>query len=164
MLYGVHIFVFCNYNGISIDSIVCLFAFAALLPLYEDCICPYSLSIDYGVNLLQVSSSLNSSYCFILQTETFIFTWIGNLSSTRDHDILDRMLELINVCNSILWTRTWFPISIHIKIWLGIKKAMQLFVIWLLAFSWWLKKSCRMIKQKNDRFSFLWTSLIIIVY
>ncbi|GMY10606.1 villin-1 isoform X2 [Fagus crenata] len=43
-----------------------------------------------------VSSSLNSSYCYILQTETFIFTWIGNLSSTRDHDLLDRMLELIN--------------------------------------------------------------------
>ncbi|KAK4606121.1 hypothetical protein RGQ29_000401 [Quercus rubra] len=43
-----------------------------------------------------VSSSLNSSYCYILQTETFIFTWIGSLSSTRDHDLLDRMLELIN--------------------------------------------------------------------
>ncbi|XP_030969070.1 villin-1 isoform X2 [Quercus lobata] len=43
-----------------------------------------------------VSSSLNSSYCYILQTETFIFTWIGSLSSTRDHDLLDGMLELIN--------------------------------------------------------------------
>jgi hypothetical protein len=102
MLYGVHIFVFCNFNGNSIYSIVSIFAFAALLPLYEDCIGPYSLLIDYGVKLLQVSSSLNSSFCYILQTETLIFTWIGNLSSTRDHDLLDRMLELINVCNSIL--------------------------------------------------------------
>ncbi|XP_059429966.1 villin-1 isoform X2 [Corylus avellana] len=52
-----------------------------------------------------VSSSLNSSYCYILQTETFIFTWIGNLSSTRDHDLLDRMLELINP--------TWQPTSVR---------------------------------------------------
>ncbi|XP_021891713.1 villin-1 isoform X2 [Carica papaya] len=43
-----------------------------------------------------VSSSLNSSYCYILQSGTSIFTWIGNLSSTTDHDLLDRMLELIN--------------------------------------------------------------------
>lgn len=47
--------------------------------------------------LFQVSGSLNSSYCYILQTGTSVFTWIGNLSSTRDHDLLDRMLELINV-------------------------------------------------------------------
>ncbi|KAG7949492.1 hypothetical protein I3843_13G065300 [Carya illinoinensis] len=55
--------------------------------------------------LLQVSSSLNSSYCYILQTETFIFTWIGNLSSTQDHDLLDRMLELIDP--------TWQPTSVR---------------------------------------------------
>lgn len=49
-----------------------------------------------AIQVDQVSSSLNSSYCFILQTETSIFTWVGNLSSTRDHDLLDRMLDLIN--------------------------------------------------------------------
>lgn len=58
--------------------------------------------INYGFKLLQVSSSLNSSYCFILQTEASIFTWVGNLSSSRDHDLLDRMLDLINVCDSVL--------------------------------------------------------------
>ncbi|XP_059660858.1 villin-1 isoform X2 [Cornus florida] len=43
-----------------------------------------------------VSSSLNASHCYILKTETSIFSWIGNLSSTRDHDLLDRMLDLID--------------------------------------------------------------------
>lgn len=66
------------------------------------------VSIHRGTKLLQVSSSLNSSYCYILQTETFIFTWIGSLSSTRDHDLLDRMLELINVCNGIFCSWTWY--------------------------------------------------------
>uniref|UniRef100_A0A6N2L2L2 Gelsolin-like domain-containing protein n=1 Tax=Salix viminalis TaxID=40686 RepID=A0A6N2L2L2_SALVM len=49
-----------------------------------------------AIQVNQVSKSLNSSYCYILQTGTSIFTWIGNLSSTVDHALLDRMLELIN--------------------------------------------------------------------
>lgn len=52
-----------------------------------------------------VSDSLNSSYCYILQTGTCIFTWIGSLSSTRDHEILDRMVEMINP--------TWQPVSVR---------------------------------------------------
>ncbi|PON63017.1 Villin [Parasponia andersonii] len=58
-----------------------------------------------AIQVDQVSSSLNSSYCYILQTGTSIFTWIGNLSSTRDHDLLDRMLEFINP--------TWQPVSVR---------------------------------------------------
>ncbi|KAH9701669.1 Villin-1 [Citrus sinensis] len=45
----------------------------------------------------RVSTCLNSSYCYILQNGASVFTWIGNLSSSRDHDLLDRMVELINV-------------------------------------------------------------------
>ncbi|XVF46731.1 hypothetical protein PTKIN_Ptkin03bG0051900 [Pterospermum kingtungense] len=52
-----------------------------------------------------VSSSLNSSYCYILQNGASVFTWIGNLTSSRDHDLLDRMLELINPA--------WQPISLR---------------------------------------------------
>ncbi|CAN0910703.1 VLN1 [Linum grandiflorum] len=52
-----------------------------------------------------VSASLNSSYCYILQAGTSIYTWIGNLASSTDHDLLDRMLELINP--------TWQPISVR---------------------------------------------------
>ncbi|KAL9334055.1 hypothetical protein Peur_074194 [Populus x canadensis] len=58
-----------------------------------------------AIQVDQVSNSLNSSYCYILQTGTSIFTWIGNLSSTGDHSLLDRMLELINP--------TWQPISVR---------------------------------------------------
>uniref|UniRef100_A0A6N2L645 HP domain-containing protein n=1 Tax=Salix viminalis TaxID=40686 RepID=A0A6N2L645_SALVM len=58
-----------------------------------------------AIQVNQVSKSLNSSYCYILQTGTSIFTWIGNLSSTVDHALLDRMLELINP--------TWQPISVR---------------------------------------------------
>ncbi|KAL4188346.1 hypothetical protein AMTRI_Chr08g201960 [Amborella trichopoda] len=43
-----------------------------------------------------VSSSLNSSYCYIVQTGASFFTWTGNLSSPKDQDLLDRMLDHIN--------------------------------------------------------------------
>ncbi|KAF3791311.1 Villin-1, partial [Nymphaea thermarum] len=46
------------------------------------------------VNL--VSSSLNSSFCYILEAEAFMFVWTGNLSSPKDHDIADRMLDHLN--------------------------------------------------------------------
>ncbi|OMO84328.1 Villin headpiece [Corchorus capsularis] len=58
-----------------------------------------------AVQVDHVSSSLNSSYCYILQNGTSVFTWIGNLTSSRDHDLLDRMLELINP--------TWQPTSVR---------------------------------------------------
>ncbi|KAG8660147.1 hypothetical protein MANES_02G120200v8 [Manihot esculenta] len=58
-----------------------------------------------AIQVDQVSSSLNSSYCYILQTGRSTLTWMGNLSSTIDHDLLDRMLELINP--------TWQPISVR---------------------------------------------------
>ncbi|XP_015873827.3 villin-1 [Ziziphus jujuba] len=58
-----------------------------------------------AIQVEQVSTSLNSSYCYILQAGTSVFTWIGSLSSTRDHDLLDRMVELIN--------STWQPISVR---------------------------------------------------
>ncbi|KAK7289772.1 hypothetical protein RIF29_03698 [Crotalaria pallida] len=58
-----------------------------------------------AIQVDQVSSSLNSSYCYILQTEASVFTWIGSLSSTRDHNLLDRMVELLNP--------TWLPVSVR---------------------------------------------------
>eukprot|EP01018_Ginkgo_biloba_P014879 Gb_25295 [translate_table: standard] len=41
------------------------------------------------------ATSLNSSYCFILQTETSIFTWSGSLSTIEDQELVERMLDLI---------------------------------------------------------------------
>ncbi|XP_010256568.1 PREDICTED: villin-1 isoform X2 [Nelumbo nucifera] len=52
-----------------------------------------------------VSSSLNSSYCYILQSGASVFTWVGTLSSISDQSLLDRMLNLINP--------TWQPISVR---------------------------------------------------
>ncbi|WCJ29222.1 villin-like 1 [Euphorbia peplus] len=58
-----------------------------------------------AIQIDHVSSSLNSSYCYILKIGTSTFSWIGNLSSTTDHDLLDRMLELINP--------TWQPVLLR---------------------------------------------------
>ncbi|XP_059306347.1 villin-1-like [Lycium ferocissimum] len=49
--------------------------------------------------------SLNSSYCYILKTERFTFTWIGNLSKSGDLGYVDRMLEFINP--------TWQPVMVR---------------------------------------------------
>lgn len=42
-----------------------------------------------------VASSLNSSYCYILHDGLTVFTWIGSLTSTDDHELVERMLDLI---------------------------------------------------------------------
>ncbi|KAH1197073.1 Villin-1 [Glycine max] len=58
-----------------------------------------------AIQVDQVSTSLNSSYCYILQSKASIYTWIGSLSSARDHNLLDRMVELSNP--------TWLPVSVR---------------------------------------------------
>ncbi|XP_020224778.1 villin-1 isoform X2 [Cajanus cajan] len=58
-----------------------------------------------AIQVDHVSTSLNSSYCYILQTKASIYTWIGSLSSSRDHNLLDRMVELLNP--------TWLPVSVR---------------------------------------------------
>ncbi|KAE8656769.1 hypothetical protein F3Y22_tig00116997pilonHSYRG00309 [Hibiscus syriacus] len=45
--------------------------------------------------LLFADNPPDSSYCYILPSGTSVFCWIGNLTSSKDHD-LDRMIELIN--------------------------------------------------------------------
>ncbi|KAI7981332.1 Villin-1 [Camellia lanceoleosa] len=64
-----------------------------------------SLNNMQAIQVDQVSSSLNSSYCYILKAQTSIFTWFGNLTSATDHDLVDRMLDLINP--------TWQPILVR---------------------------------------------------
>ncbi|XP_057428977.1 villin-1 [Lotus japonicus] len=58
-----------------------------------------------AIQVDQVATSLNSSYCYILQTKESIYTWIGILSSARDHNLLDRMVVLLNP--------TWLPVSVR---------------------------------------------------
>ncbi|XP_073114819.1 villin-1 [Elaeis guineensis] len=49
-----------------------------------------------AIQVDQVSTSLNSSYCYILQDGSFIFAWTGSLSLPSDHDLLNSMLDKIN--------------------------------------------------------------------
>ncbi|KAG9453973.1 hypothetical protein H6P81_006877 [Aristolochia fimbriata] len=53
------------------------------------------LSIFERLIIFKSLTSLNSSYCYILQVGGSVFTWTGNLCSPRDHDLLDRMLDLL---------------------------------------------------------------------
>ncbi|ERN07385.1 villin-4 isoform X2 [Amborella trichopoda] len=42
-----------------------------------------------------VGTSLNSSYCYILLSGTTVFTWSGNLTTSEDHELIERQLDLI---------------------------------------------------------------------
>ncbi|CAA3002471.1 villin-4-like [Olea europaea subsp. europaea] len=48
-------------------------------------------------NLLysHVASSLNSSYCYILHSGSFVFSWSGNLTTSEDQELVERQLDLI---------------------------------------------------------------------
>ncbi|PKI54831.1 hypothetical protein CRG98_024782 [Punica granatum] len=48
-----------------------------------------------AIQVEPVGSSLNSSYCFILQSDSSVFTWIGSLTSPEDQELLERQLDLI---------------------------------------------------------------------
>ena len=48
-------------------------------------------------HLTQVETSLNSSYCYILQVGAIVFTWSGSLSTLEDQELVKRMLDLIKV-------------------------------------------------------------------
>ncbi|XP_072986013.1 villin-1 isoform X1 [Typha latifolia] len=49
-----------------------------------------------AIQVDSVSTSLNSSQCYILQDGDLFFTWTGNLSSRSDHDLLDMMLDWLS--------------------------------------------------------------------
>ncbi|KAJ0246069.1 Villin-5 [Hirschfeldia incana] len=48
-----------------------------------------------AIQIEAVSTGLNSSYCFILHGESTVFTWRGNLTSSGDQELMERMLDLI---------------------------------------------------------------------
>lgn len=50
----------------------------------------------------QVASSLNSSYCYILQSDSTVYTWLGSLTTSEDQELVERQLDLIKVCASQL--------------------------------------------------------------
>ncbi|GLT28606.1 hypothetical protein SLA2020_035260 [Shorea laevis] len=48
-----------------------------------------------AIQVETVASSLNSSYCYILHSGSTVFTWTGNLTTTEDHELVERQLDLI---------------------------------------------------------------------
>jgi hypothetical protein len=50
---------------------------------------------------------MNSSYCYVLHNESIAFTWSGNLTTSDDQELVERMLDLIKVC--------YVPRYLHVK-------------------------------------------------
>lgn len=48
-----------------------------------------------AIQVEPVATSLNSSYCYILQVGATVFTWSGSLSTVDDQELVERMLDLI---------------------------------------------------------------------
>ncbi|XP_027332142.1 villin-4-like isoform X2 [Abrus precatorius] len=48
-----------------------------------------------AIQVEPVTSSLNSSYCYILHSGPTVFIWSGSLTTSDDQDLVERMLDLI---------------------------------------------------------------------
>ncbi|XP_073269099.1 villin-4-like isoform X2 [Primulina huaijiensis] len=48
-----------------------------------------------AIQVEPVASSLNSSYCYILLSGSFVFTWSGSITSPEDRELVERLLDLI---------------------------------------------------------------------
>ncbi|KAG8372323.1 hypothetical protein BUALT_Bualt12G0054200 [Buddleja alternifolia] len=48
-----------------------------------------------AIQVEPVASSLNSSYCYILHCGSTVFSWSGNLTSSEDHELVERLLDVI---------------------------------------------------------------------
>lgn len=48
-----------------------------------------------AIQVEPAASSLNSSYCYILQNGSTVFTWSGNLTTSEDQELAERQLDLI---------------------------------------------------------------------
>ncbi|XP_050935876.1 villin-5-like isoform X1 [Cucumis melo] len=47
----------------------------------------------------QVASSLNSSYSYILNSSSNVFTWSGSLTNSDNQELVERLLDLIKQPN-----------------------------------------------------------------
>ncbi|KAM7273752.1 hypothetical protein ACFE04_028416 [Oxalis oulophora] len=48
-----------------------------------------------AIQVETAASSLNSSYCYILHSESTVFTWSGNHTNAADQELMERILDLI---------------------------------------------------------------------
>ncbi|XP_041021377.1 villin-4 [Juglans microcarpa x Juglans regia] len=48
-----------------------------------------------AIQVEAAASSLNSSYCYILHSDSAVFTWSGNLTTSDNQELVERQLDLI---------------------------------------------------------------------
>ncbi|CAN1329782.1 VLN4 [Linum perenne] len=80
-----------------------------------------------AIQVEPVASSLNSSYCYILHNGSTVFTWSGNLTTTEDQEVVERLLDLIkateiyNFSQDDLMTEDIFILDCHseVYVWVG---------------------------------------------
>lgn len=48
-----------------------------------------------AIQVEAVASSLNSSYCYILHSDSTVFTWYGSLTTSDNQELIERQLDLI---------------------------------------------------------------------
>ncbi|KAL8127073.1 hypothetical protein AgCh_014121 [Apium graveolens] len=48
-----------------------------------------------AIQVEAAASSLNSSHCYILHNGSSVFTWFGNLATSEDQELVERLLDLI---------------------------------------------------------------------
>ncbi|RWW46429.1 hypothetical protein BHE74_00047656, partial [Ensete ventricosum] len=80
-----------------------------------------------AIQVEPVASSLNSSYCYILHSGSFVFTWSGSLTTSVDQELVERQLDLIKVTEIFnftqddLMTEDLFILDCHsdIYVWVG---------------------------------------------
>ncbi|WZZ39051.1 hypothetical protein YC2023_035310 [Brassica napus] len=54
-----------------------------------------------AIQIDAVSTGLNSSHCYILHGDSTVFTWCGNLTTSDDQELMERMLDLIKLTPQI---------------------------------------------------------------
>ncbi|CAN1229391.1 VLN4 [Linum grandiflorum] len=80
-----------------------------------------------AIQVEPVASSLNSSYCYILHNGAAVYTWTGNLTTTEDQEVVERLLDLIkateiyNFSQDDLMTEDVFILDCHseVYVWVG---------------------------------------------
>ncbi|OIW14236.1 hypothetical protein TanjilG_21376 [Lupinus angustifolius] len=76
-----------------------------------------------AIQVEPVASSLNSCYCYILHNGPVVFTWSGSSATAVDHDLVERMLDLIK---DNLMTEDIFILDCRSEIFLWVGKQVDL--------------------------------------
>lgn len=82
----------------------------------------------------QAASSLNSSYCYILQNGSTVFTWSGNLTTSEDQELAERQLDLIKVCcfelcSAIFKLLIWPHIFLNNELYLPVNQSLDIIIL-----------------------------------